>query len=263
MAKMELNFIGKDSVPFHNEYDIPDDVAAVLKGIIGDRDPDEEIFQAGSGDVNAFLKGCFDFMTPKLFRTAWGTKLLMEELQAHPCNSKMTDAQKKAVYNNAALEVSKKLNHQRNVAKNYKEQIEKADTRISEAKQKSIELKAKIMEQLKKLESEMKTAKKCLTGERLELKLKQIKEKKDKLKLRLEKSDARIEKLELDKDFRKNTKNIAIGTAKASYSDPRAAYSWCADNGVDIGFIYSKGLQTKYTWAEGTDPDYWKKFPNV
>ena len=202
-------------------------------------------------------------MTPKLFRTAWGTKLLMEELQAHPCNSKMTDAQKKAVYNNAALEVSKKLNHQRNVAKNYKEQIEKADTRINEAKQKNAELKTKIMEQLKKLEVEMKTAKKCLTGERLELKLKQIKEKKDKLKLRLEKSDARIEKLELDKDFRKNTKNIAIGTAKSAYSDPRAAYSWCADNGVDIGFIYSKGLQTKYTWAEGTDPGYWKKFPNV
>ena len=45
MAKMELNFVGKDSVPFHNEYDIPADVAAVLTGIIGDRDPDEEIFE--------------------------------------------------------------------------------------------------------------------------------------------------------------------------------------------------------------------------
>lgn len=259
MAKMELNFVGKDSVPFHNEYDIPDDVAAVLKGIIGNRGPDEEIFQASSGDVNAFLKGCFDFMTPKLFRTAWGTKLLMEELQAHPCNSKMTDAQKKAVYNNAALEVSKKLNHQRNVAKNYKEQIEKADTRISEAKQKSVELKAKIMEQLKKLESEMKTAKKCLTGERLELKLKQIKEKKDKLKLRLEKSDARIEKLELDKDFRKNTKNIAIGTAKASYSSPVVCASWCADNNVDPRLVLSPGLLKKYTWAfENPNPNFWK-----
>lgn len=263
MAKMELNFIGKDSVPFYNEYDIPDDVATVLKEIIGNRDQNEEIFKAGSGNVNAFLKGCFDFMTPKLFRTAWGTKLLMEELQKNPCNSKMTDAQKKAVYNNAALEVSKKLNHQRNIAKNYKEQIEKADTRISDAKQKDKELKEKIKEQLLKLKKEIETAKKCLTGERLTQKLEQLKEKKIKLQQRLEKSTSRIEKLELDKDFRKNTKNIAIGTAKSAYSDPRAAYSWCADNGVDIGFIYSKGLQTKYTWAEGTDPSYWKKFPNV
>lgn len=263
MAQMELHFVGKDSVTFHNIYDIPDDVAAVLKDIIGNRSVDEEIFKVGSGDVNAFLKGCFDFMSPKLFRTAWGTKLLTEELQKHPCDKNMTDAQKKAVYNNAALEVSKKLNHQRNVAKNYKEQIEKADTKIDEAKQKNKELKEKIKEQLKKLQKDAETAKKCLSGDRLKEKLAQIKEKKDKLQQRLEKSEARIEKLELDKNFKKNTKNIAIGTAKGAYSSPFVAYSWCADNNIDIGFIYSKGLQKKYVWAEGVDPDYWKKFPNV
>lgn len=260
---MELTFVGKDSVPFHNVYDIPVEVANVLTGIIGNRSGKEEIFKAGSGDVNAFLKGCFDFMTPKLFRTAWGTKLLMEELQKHPCNSKMTDAQKKAVYNNAALEVSKKLNHQRNVSKNYKEQIEKADTRIEEAKQKNKELKEKIKEQIKKLQKDVEIAKKCYSGDKLKEKLEKIKEKKEKLAARLEKSDNRIEKLELDKDFKKNTKNIAIGTAKSAYSSPLAAFSWCKDNNIDIGFIYSKGLQKKYTWAETAPADYWKKFPNV
>lgn len=261
--KMKLNFIGKDSVAFSNEYDIPDEVGNVLKEIIGNRNKEEQIFEVDSSDVNSFLKDCFDFMTPKLFRTAWGTKLLMEELQKNPCNPKMTIAQKQAVYKNAALEVSKKLNHQKNVAKNYNEQVEKVDNRIFLAKEKHSELEQKVKDGLLKIKQEIQTAKKCLTGERLEEKLNKLKEKKEKLQKRLEKSNQRIEKLKLEKDFKKSTKNIAIGTALSNYSSPLAAYSWCKDNDVDIKFIYPKGLQEKYSWAKDVSKDYWKKFPNV
>lgn len=261
--KMELNFIGKDSVAFNQTYEIPDDVGNVLKEIIGNRNKEEQIFEASSGDVNKFLKGCFDFMTPKLFRTAWGTKLLMEELQKNLCTKDMTTVQKQAVYKNAALEVSKKLNHQKNVAKNYNEQVQKVDDKIENAKEKNNELTKKVKEELLKIKKEIQTAKKCLTGERLEEKLSKLKTKKEKLQIRLEKSKSRIEKLEIEKDFKKSTKNIAIGTAMSNYSSPAAAFSWCKDNDVDIKFIYPKGLREKYSWAENTQKDYWRKFPNV
>ena len=78
----------------------------------------------------------------------------------------------------------------------------------------------------------------------------------------VEKSEGRIEKLEANKDLKKATKNIALGTAKGAYSSPRVAFSFCKDLGVDIGIIYNKTMQNKFAWAANTPANFWRKYPN-
>ena len=263
MKTLNLTFIGKDSVKYTNEFEVPDEVASLVEELQAGKKPTDHLFEnAGEVEVNAFLRECLPECTAKLFRTAYGTKILAEELQAHPCTPGMTDAQKKAIYNNAALEVSKKLNHQRNVSKNFNDQSAKMDEKVKEAKAKNKETKEKIKQDLEKLKKDIQVAKKCFTGDRLKEKLAKLKEKKQKLEERLIKSDQRVEVLEINRDFKNNTKNIAIGTAKSAYSSPEIAYSWCKTNGIDIKFIYSKSLAEKFAWAADADNDYWKNYPN-
>ena len=261
---MELNFIGKDSVPFKNSFDVPQVVKDELISLQSGKKASDKIFNnANEGTVNKFLSDCVEGCTAKLFRTAYGTKLLAEELQKNPCSSKMSDAQKKAIYDNACLEVSKKLNHQRNVAKNYSDQITQTDDKIKAAKDANRKTLDKCKEQLKKLEKDVRTAKKVYTGNDLAEKMEKLKAKRNLIDARVKRSEERIEKLELGKDLKKATKNISLGTAKSAYSSPKIAFSWARTNGVDIKFIYSASLQKKFSWAESVDDDYWKNYPNV
>lgn len=262
--EMELNFIGKDSVPFKNSFDVPQVVKDELISLQSGKKASDKIFNnANEGTVNKFLSDCVEGCTAKLFRTAYGTKLLAEELQKNPCSSKMSDAQKKAIYDNACLEVSKKLNHQRNVAKNYSDQITQTDDKIKAAKDANRKTLDKCKEQLKKLEKDVRTAKKVYTGNDLAEKMEKLKAKRNLIDARVKRSEERIEKLELGKDLKKATKNISLGTAKSAYSSPKIAFSWARTNGVDIKFIYSASLQKKFSWAESVDDDYWKNYPNV
>lgn len=264
MALMTLDFFGKDSVHFLRSIDVPDDIAKEFKTLLSNKKEDDQIFDlAGEAEVNDFLKENYEECTAKLFRTAYGTKLLAEELQAHPVTKDMSLAKKQSIYNNACLAVSKKLNHQKNISKKFNEQMDKVDSNVETAKVKLDEKNKKAKEDLLKIKKDIAAAKKCFEGEKLKIKLAKLKDKKDKIEKSLKKAEDRVEKLELSKDFKKDTANIAINTAKSAYSSPEIAYSWCKDNDVDISFIYSKTLQERYSWAKNVKPDYYKKYPNV
>lgn len=264
---LKLKFSGKDSVPYVNEFEVPQEVAdAIVKCQTGKKPKDRLFDKASSGTVNAFLTECIPYCTAKLFRTAYGTKLLAETLQLYWTEGKlakgMPEWKIRSLYDNACLVVSTKLNHQRNVAKNFNAQMDKTDENIKKAKESAKNHKAKATEQLKKIAKDIKTAKQVYEGEMLEEKLASLKAKKDKIAARVEKSEGRIEKLEANKDLKKATKNISLGTAKGAYSSPKVAYSFCKDMGVDIGIIYNKAMQAKFAWAENTPASFWRKYPN-
>lgn len=261
--KMKLSFVGKDSVPFTNEFDVPAEVKDGIELCQDGKKPDAKIFdKANEGTVNNFLAECVPYCTAKLFRTAYGTKLLAEELQAHPLQKDCPAYVAKATYDNACLAVSIKLNHQKNVSKNYGKQIENTDANIQKAKEAKAKRIEKSKEQLLKIKKDIITAKEVYTGEKLKEKLDSLKARKEKIQQQVEKADERVEKLNLNKDLKKATKNIALGTAKTNYSSPRVAMSWCLDNDVDISIVYNKSMQEKFSWAKNTPKDYWKKYPN-
>lgn len=267
---LKLKFSGKDSVPYVNEFEVPQEIADAIKKCQAGKKPKDQLFdKASSGTVNAFLAECIPYCTAKLFRTAYGTKLLAETLQQYWTEGKlakgMPEWKVRSMYDKACLVVSTKLNHQRNVAKNFSEQMDKTDDNIKKAKEAAKKRKEKATEQLKKIAKDIKTAKQVYTGDMLTEKLEKLKEKKNKIVEQVERSEGRIEKLEANKDLKKATKNIALGTAKGAYSSPLIAASMCKDLDVSPDIIYNKTLQAKFSWAFApgvVKTTYWKNYPN-
>jgi DNA topoisomerase I len=259
----ELNFLGKDSVPFKNQFTVTPEVAAALTEFLKNKKSTDKLFdKASAGSVNEFLKECLPYCTAKLFRTAYGTKLLAEELQKAEIKKGMPEWKIRSIYDNACLVVSTKLNHQKNVAKNYATQMDKTDENIKKAKEAEKAKRDKVKAQMAKLKKQAIACKKRYEGEELKELLDVIKAKGAKLDEQLKKAEQRVEKLEANKDLKKATKNIALGTAKANYSSPLVAYSFCKDLGVDIGIIYNKSQQKKFSWAANASTSFWKKYPN-
>lgn len=56
---------------------------------------------------------------------------------------------------------------------------------------------------------------------------------------------------------RQDNKNIALGTSKINYNDPRISVVWCKNNEVPIERVFSKNLRTKFPWAM-SEPLEWR-----
>ena len=44
-------------------------------------------------------------------------------------------------------------------------------------------------------------------------------------------------------------KEIALGTSKTNYNDPRISVAWCKKNEVKIEKVFQKTLLSKFLWA--------------
>lgn len=56
---------------------------------------------------------------------------------------------------------------------------------------------------------------------------------------------------------KEENKEIALGTSKTNYNDPRISVAWCKFNDVPIEKVFAKTLRGKFIWAMATDPN-WK-----
>jgi len=66
-----------------------------------------------------------------------------------------------------------------------------------------------------------------------------------------------IRKLEVDIRNRDENKDVALGTSKINYMDPRISVAWCKRCEVPIDKIFAKTLRDKFNWAMCVPPD-WK-----
>lgn len=263
---IKLDFIGKDYVHYENIVQLDQLTYNALKKIIANRPKDELVFKnASSTNVAKFLKEFMPECSPKLFRSAYGCKLISEELHKAEAEGKLTkdmpSSKKIAIYDNANLEVAKKLNHQRALPKNFNAQMEKLDKQIEDAIAKEAEVKAKAEADLQKVLEQAKLAKKEWEGEKLTAALARIKERKDKIAAKVEKSEENIEKLKNKREMKDKTKNYALNTSRTAYSTPALAVAFCKKFDIDISNIYSKSLQEKFDWAMNTPESYYDNFP--
>ena len=51
-------------------------------------------------------------------------------------------------------------------------------------------------------------------------------------------------------------KQIALGTSKTNYNDPRISVAWCKQNEVRVEKVFPKTLLSKFVWAMYADADY-------
>lgn len=66
-----------------------------------------------------------------------------------------------------------------------------------------------------------------------------------------------IRKLEIDIRNRDENKEVALGTSKINYMDPRISVAWCKRCEVPIDKIFARTLRDKFNWAMAVPSD-WK-----
>ena len=240
---IELDFLGKDSVRYHQKANLDEQTVINLKRILSNKKKGQDIFNITSLDVNKFFKDILDGISAKDFRTAYGSLILANELRKENIQ-KLSLSQKIKFHTEANLLVAKKLNHQTQVKSNFGEKIDELSDKLNTYKANYQTLKEEI-ESLKDSDN-VKDVKK----------IKKLKSKLKKLKLVIESHKIKI-------DIKKKTKNIALGTSKANYSDPRINFSFAKDNGIPIEKIYTKSLLKKFSWAEDIEEDFYKNYPNI
>jgi DNA topoisomerase I len=268
-TKVEFDFLGKDSVRYHNIVEFDIHTIRNLREFTEGKRAGDKLFSDGinSKGVKEFFNGVLPGLTAKQFRTATGSTLLAKELQSKPVDPKLSEAKKVEIFTEANLQVALKLNHQ---------------TAVSEAYDKSID---NMKDKLKSLQDELSTAKSIIGKEKEEAKkamedglayaakkgnkkmakrYKVIYAKKiERLDARIARVASRVETLKSRVAMKTKTRGVALGTSKLNYSDPRIPISWCKTNEVDLKRIYPVTAQKKFSWAMDAAPDFFMKYPKV
>ncbi len=217
-------------------------------------------------------------LTAKVFRTYNASITLERELGKldEKKLAKMTPEQKLIAFNDANRQVAILCNHQKTVAKNINEQMQRIDDKINELKEQRQELKSHLKsvsgggsekkgkkrkrgEISDESSDEDESPKKKAKGEEGTPKKKKLPSDPEKIKAAIEKIEARIKATELRKQDKDANKEIALGTSKTNYIDPRIVIAWCKKMNLSINKVFTKTIREKFPWAfeeVEKDPDY-------
>lgn len=239
--KIELDFLGKDSVRYQNTVKIDPDVYNVLIKLVKNKKKTDDLFDLINPQMlNQYLGTMMEGLTAKVFRTYNASKLFQTELNDinkqidkmdHNDNNKINLILD--MYNKANVKVAILCNHQKNISKSFNEQIDKMDERIKELKERKKELD----KEKSSIDKEDKD------------KIKKINEKINKIK------DKLIE-AENKKDLKMELKNLSLTTSKTNYIDPRITISFFKKHKLPLEKIFSQTLRDKFFWAMDI-PENW------
>lgn len=216
---MSFDFLGKDSIRWHLEAKLPEQVIQNIKEFYNDAN--SPIFKGVRSDnVSAFLEEATPGLTAKVFRTYHATKIVRGELAKAKVTKDSSELAKKRVATMANLEAAKACNHKKKIPKNWNESLERMKERLGEYKERRHKIKTKN------------------TGSR-----------KTKIR-RLKTINERLKSLQIRIEIKKATRDYNLNTSLKSYIDPRVYFQWGNRVGYDWKKYYSKTLQRKFLWVE-------------
>ncbi|KFQ05684.1 hypothetical protein N329_10059, partial [Haliaeetus albicilla] len=239
---VEFDFLGKDSIRYYNKVSVEKPVFKNLQLFMKNKDPADDLFdRLNTSILNRHLQNLMDGLSAKVFRTYNASITLQEQLKALT-NSEDSVAGKLLSYNRANRAVAILCNHQRSTPKTFEKSMQNLQTKI-DAKKQQVE---EAQQELKKAEDEFEDTKDAKAEANME--------KKKKLLKRLEEQLAKLNVQATDKE---ENKQIALGTSKLNYLDPRITIAWCKKFGVPIEKIYNKTQREKFAWAiDMADEDF-------
>ncbi|XP_062913773.1 DNA topoisomerase 1-like isoform X1 [Mobula hypostoma] len=239
---VEFDFLGKDSIRYYNKVAVEKQVFKNLKLFMDNKDPTDDLFdRLNTSDLNKHLQELMEGLTAKVFRT-YNASITLQEQLAELTNPEDSVAEKILSYNRANRAVAVLCNHQRAPPKTFEKTMKNMQAKI-EAK----------MEQLDAAKKDLKNAKVDCKVKKDE-KSKQVVEKKKKL---VQKLEEQLKKLEVQATDREENKQIALGTSKLNYLDPRITVAWCKKWNIPIEKIYNKTQREKFAWAiDMTEEDF-------
>ena len=218
---IKLDFLGKDSVRYVKVIKVDELVYNNLIDFIKNKSKNTEIFnEINTTDVNKYLQTLMEGLTAKVFRTYNASDLFNKELTSIEVKENMKEEDKfnflLNAFNQANIKVAQLCNHQKNVQKNFKEQIQKLDDEIDKIK-----------------EDKSKETKKS----------------------KILKINNKLKKLKAKKELKLELKNISLGTSKINYIDPRITIAWIKKHDFPVDKIFSETLRDKFRWAFEVDYD--------
>jgi len=240
---VEFDFLGKDSIRYHNAVAVEKRVYKNLKLFMESKKEGDDLFdRLNTTILNQYLNSLMDGLTAKVFRTYNASHTLQQQLneltnEDDPVQAKLLS------YNRANRAVAVLCNHQRAVPKTHDKSMENINAKI-EAKQDTI----------KDAQKQLKAAKKAVKSGGGSAAEKMVVEKKKK---QLERLLEQLEKLEIQKTDKDENKTISLGTSKLNYLDPRISVAWCKKHEVPIEKVYNKTQREKFRWAiDMAEADY-------
>jgi len=239
---VEFDFLGKDSIRYYNAVPVEKRVFKNLQLFKENKQEGDDLFdRLNTTTLNKHLNTLMDGLTAKVFRTYNASRTLQEQLNIMT-NEDDSVAAKMLSYNRANRAVAVLCNHQRAAPKNFSKQMENLQNKI-EAKREMVKGAKKEVKQAKADFKALKTAK-----------AKTMVEKKKKALQRMEEQLMKLEVQATDKD---ENKEIALGTSKLNYLDPRISVAWCKKFDVPVEKVYNKTQREKFAWAiDMTEEDY-------
>ena len=219
--KIVLDFLGKDSVRYLNTITIDSNVYNNLQEFTKNKQPDDQLFDlVSSSDINKYLQTFMGGLTAKVFRTYNASNIFQKELKKINNKYSETKPDTKTLldeFAKANIKVALLCNHQKNVGKSFKPQIDRINIQIKKVK--SSVGKTSNPDKIKKLKKQI-----------LSLKSK--------------------------KEIKSQMKNISLGTSKANYIDPRITIAFMKKYDIPVDKVFSKALQAKFAWAFNIDENF-------
>lgn len=236
--KIKLDFLGKDSVRYTKKFEVTPIIYENIEKFINDKGNKVDLFDLiNPNDLNTYLQCFMKGLTSKVFRTMNASRLFQRELNKITSKFENYENDDKInfmidEFNKANARVALLCNHQKNVNKNFKEQIDKISDKLKVAK---------------KLKKQLETKK---------VELKEKGKDRKKIKERISKIDEKIKLIKSKKDLKMEVKNVSLGTSKVNYIDPRIAIAFMKKHKIDINKIYNTALQEKFVWAMDVDVNF-------
>lgn len=236
--KIKLDFLGKDSIRYTKKFEVDDLIFKNLTLFIDGKERKNNLFGLiNASELNKYIQNFMKGLTSKVFRTMNASKLFQKELNKITAKYESYDNDDKInflldEFNKANAKVALLCNHQKNVNKGFKDQLNN------------------INDKLKKINKQKKL---------LETKRSEYKEKgKDSksLRKRIKKLEEKVRILKSKKKLKVELKNVSLGTSKINYIDPRITISFMKKNNISIDKLFNESLQEKFKWALDVGTDF-------
>uniref|UniRef100_A0AAR2J314 DNA topoisomerase I n=1 Tax=Pygocentrus nattereri TaxID=42514 RepID=A0AAR2J314_PYGNA len=241
---VEFDFLGKDSIRYYNKIPVEKRVFKNLQLFLENKQPEDDLFdRLNTSILNKHLQELMDGLTAKVFRTYNASITLQQQLKELTTSEDNVPA-KILSYNRANRAVAILCNHQRAPPKTFEKSMQNLQTKIDAKKQQLSAAKKDLKSAV--METGLVYLMHSVFFRALEAKKKTV-----------ARISEQLMKLEVQATDREENKQIALGTSKLNYLDPRISVAWCKKFGIPIEKIYNKTQREKFAWAiDMADKDF-------
>merc|ERR1719317_523370 len=255
--KVTLDFLGKDSMRYLNTVEIPMVIFKNLRLFIQGKKREANVFEKVDPSlVNEYLKSMMAGLSAKVFRTHNASVCLQQELSKTE-NFKLAEGitnitpdksaihEKKYFYDTCNKQVAILCNHKRTVnQEKFGESSARMDEKITKAEKDVTEFQRRLRISQGHVKKPKKEEAKFLNQDPSVIEM-QLKRKHD-----------IVQKLKMNKNLKIENKEVALGTSKINYMDPRISVAFCKRMELPIEKVFNKALLDKFPWAMAVAPDY-------